>query len=342
MLLGVALEFGIHYLLRISIVYTQFFYLIIVIAGLWYGRRAVWVALLFSLLHVSVSWQLTGALPLDALMRSLMMLIVAFVVGTIVEQMQHSTDRVSQQNRELSAANTRMQSLNAQLEESRAAVQLANNKLNTLSSITRHDILNQLTALRTYVELAKMDIRDPASLAYLEKEDSIAEAIQRQIDFTRFYQDLGVKAPVWHNLKKTISSALAQLNPSGIQVTIDLPDLEIFADSLIEKVFYNLMENSLRHGGHVTTIGFSARNTPEGLILQYHDNGTGISADDKKNLFRKGFGKHTGLGLFLSREILAITGISIGESGEVGKGVLFEMLVPHGKYRVVQPVPAHD
>jgi signal transduction histidine kinase len=36
-----------------------------------------------------------------------------------------------------------------------------------------------------------------------------------------------------------------------------------------------------------------------------------------------GFGRHTGLGLFLSREILSITGITITETGEPGKGAVF-------------------
>jgi signal transduction histidine kinase len=60
----------------------------------------------------------------------------------------------------------------------------------------------------------------------------------------------------------------------------------------------------------------------------------GISAEDKGKLFQKGFGKNTGLGLFLSREILSITGLTITENGEPGKGVCFEMTVPSGGYRV--------
>jgi signal transduction histidine kinase len=80
-------------------------------------------------------------------------------------------------------------------------------------------------------------------------------------------------------------------------------------------------------------MSFSSRESEAGLVLTYHDNGVGISADDKKKLFQKGFGKHTGLGLFLSREILAITGITITENGEPGKGVRFEITVPHGAYR---------
>jgi signal transduction histidine kinase len=123
------------------------------------------------------------------------------------------------------------------------------------------------------------------------------------------------------------------LNPPGVEINVAVEGLEIFADPIMEKVFYNLMENSLRHGEHVTRMEFSLRQTEGGLILAYRDNGVGITEEDKKKLFRKGFGKHTGLGLFLSREILSITGITITENGEPGKGVRFEITVPEGAYR---------
>ena len=50
----------VHYYLGISVVYTHFYYLIIVIAGLWYGRRAIWIALFFGGLHIAVTDLITG------------------------------------------------------------------------------------------------------------------------------------------------------------------------------------------------------------------------------------------------------------------------------------------
>ena len=131
----------------------------------------------------------------------------------------------------------------------------------------------------------------------------------------------------------TIRSAVSQLSLQKVVIEIKTEGLEIFADPLIEKVFYNLVENSLRHGGQVTRIGFSTSAAENGLILVYEDNGVGITVEDKRRLFEKGFGKHTGLGLFLTREIPAITGISIVESGKPGHGVQFEMSLPRAGYR---------
>jgi len=48
-------------------------------------------------------------------------------------------------------------------------------------------------------------------------------------------------------------------------------------------------------------------------------------------------GEVSGLGLFLSREILAITGITITETGKPGTGARFEILVPKGAWRLAGP-----
>ena len=83
----------------------------------------------------------------------------------------------------------------------------------------------------------------------------------------------------------------------------------------------------------MTMIRITSRESERGLVISVEDNGEGISVNDKKRLFERGFGHHTGLGLFLSREILAITGITITETGEPGSGARFEILVPKGGYR---------
>jgi PAS domain S-box-containing protein len=213
------------------------------------------------------------------------------------------------------------------------ALREALKKLNMLSSITRHDILNQIMGLRAFLELSKEDLKGTRHEAFIDKEDQAADAIQRQIEFTRFYQDIGVNTPKWQDAGAVIKEAVEQLSLKEIGVQVAVSGVEIFADPLIVKVFFNLMENSLRHGERVTDMSFSSRESEAGLVLTYRDNGVGISADDKKKLFQKGFGKHTGLGLFLSREILAITGITITENGEQGKGVQFEITVPAGAFR---------
>jgi len=225
--------------------------------------------------------------------------------------------------------------------QAETAVQEANKKLNVLSSVTRHDILNQLMGLQTFLELSKEDTTDPTLLGYIEKETQAAKAIQWQIEFTRDYEDIGAQEPTWQDVAAEIEIAKTELKAlPGVVVDVAISGVEVFADGPFEKVFYNLMENSLRHGEHVTKIELSLRETDTGLTLFYRDNGVGIPEEDKKKLFRKGFGKHTGLGLFLSREILSITGITITENGVPGEGAQFEITVPKGVYRFTRTTAA--
>jgi PAS domain S-box-containing protein len=215
------------------------------------------------------------------------------------------------------------------------ALSRVNKKLSILSSITRHDIKNQLLALTSYLSLSKESPGDsPASSGYLEKCFGVVGTIVRQIDFTRIYEDMGTTAPVWQNIESSVRHAVTALPAGDTKVVVDRPDLELLVDPLAEKVFYNLIDNALRYGGNrMTTVRFSARETDAGLSLTCEDDGEGIGREDKEHLFEQGFGKNTGLGLFLSREILSITGISIAETSEPGKGARFEMVVPRDAYR---------
>ena len=219
-----------------------------------------------------------------------------------------------------------------QMEDSLRTV---NRKLNLLSGITRHDIRNQLMALGAYLEISGDTADNPAkTLEFIEKEKQITRNISDQIDFTKDYEDLGVTSPSWQRVDTVVSDAAASLPVQDIRFEVSCPGLEMFADPLLRKVFYNLIDNSLRYGGAgLSVIRVSAEKRDPSLVILYEDNGTGIDSEDKKLLFAKGFGKNTGLGLFLSREILSITGISIMEDGEPGRGVRFRITVPDGAYR---------
>jgi PAS domain S-box-containing protein len=229
----------------------------------------------------------------------------------------------------------RVEERTAELRRAEEAYRQANTKLNLLSSVTRHDILNQLTALKGYLDLSEYAIHDPDTLRkYLARERQNAETIERQILFTREYQDIGVKAPAWQSVSLSVIYAKGTLNLGKVEVIIDRSDLEVYADPLFGKVFYNLIENALVYGSdRLTTIRVSSRESDNGLTIVCEDDGAGISEQDKKRLFERGYGKHTGLGLYLCREILLITGITITENSQPDSGARFEIHVPKGEYR---------
>lgn len=213
---------------------------------------------------------------------------------------------------------------------SEASIREANRKLNLLNSITRHDVANQLTVLRGYTELARFAKPGPVVAEFLAKMADSADTIQRQIDFTRTYQELGTFAPAWQE----IGEIIRKVRPGNVTFTTTCDRYEIFADQMLEKVFFNLFDNAVRHGGQVTAITVQCIPADGELIVSVEDNGAGIPLDAKQKIFEHGYGRNTGFGLFLAREILAITGIAIYETGLHGKGARFELHVPQGKFRL--------
>jgi signal transduction histidine kinase len=243
------------------------------------------------------------------------------------EALKLEKEEFVKKNKELNASYERISA-------TEEALRQANRKLNLLSGITRHDINNQLTVLMGYLAILEEGQNEPLHDEYLQKASTAAERIHAMIQFTREYESIGVNAPVWQNCRTSIDTAAEQIPHGNIIVKNDFPEgMEVFADLLIVKVFYNLMDNAVRYGEKTTTIRFSAQESGDDYLIICEDDGVGIPVKVKEQIFSHGFGKNTGLGLFLTREILTLTGITIRETGKPGKGARFEILVPKGAYR---------
>jgi PAS domain S-box-containing protein len=213
------------------------------------------------------------------------------------------------------------------------ALQLANKKLNLLAEITRHDIRNKLTVLGGYLELFNDHPPEPQHSMYLTKLKTAVKMIAENIEFTKLYQDLGVVEPKWQNVTDLFYRVCIHIDIKKIRFEAPADGLEIFADPLLERVFYNIVENAVEHGDRVSVVRLLSGESSDGLLIRIEDDGIGIPVHDKEMIFERGYGKNTGLGLFLSREILSITNISIKEAGEFQHGARFEMNVPKGVYR---------
>lgn len=210
------------------------------------------------------------------------------------------------------------------------ALRRANRQLGLLSGITRHDVLNKLTGVLGYLKLAEIYAANPRINVYLEKIETLVTEMQSQIEFSRIYQELGSHDADWIDLDSVMPRSRI---PSPITLNADVGNVKVFADPMLEKIFSNLLDNAIRHGVHVTEITVSAKLSGKDLVIIWEDNGEGISEHEKERIFEQGYGKNTGLGLFLSREILSLTGITIRETGTPGQGARFEITVPKGQFQ---------
>lgn len=217
------------------------------------------------------------------------------------------------------------------------ALELTNQKLNMMNSVTRHDVLNNITGLLGLCDMLHEMTTDGKVQELLAEIRDQTIKIKDQILFTKEYQSVGVKTPQWQSLCQSIRDAASATGRDTARLDLPACDTEIYADSLFGKVFYNLIDNSFRHGGSVRNISIETEVVPNGdLLIRYRDDGIGVPPEEKQLIFEQGYGKNTGFGLFIIQEILGITGLTIRETGIHGSGVRFEIRVPNAAWRPTQ------
>lgn len=206
-------------------------------------------------------------------------------------------------------------------------------KLNLLNTITFDEIQNTVFSLSGYLELLKKRPSEEMQHNYLEKATSITQTLRDSLAFAKMYQGLGERPPAWQNVTYTFLLAVSHIDTGQLSRDIAVEGMEIYSDPLLERVFYSLIENVVHHAKGATRMALHSCESPEGLTLFFEDDGGGVPDESKERIFERRIDENRGLGLFLAREILSITGITIRETGETGKGARFEITVPKGSYR---------
>jgi len=210
-----------------------------------------------------------------------------------------------------------------------AAAILARKKLDMMDEVTRHEIKNIITGLIGSVDMA-YSLPAGGQREILNREiKNLTLKIQREIDFTEEFQKIGINPPEWQRVQQLIPSH----RTLQIGIAPEIAPLEVYADPLLARIFLYLTQNVARHGVHATEIEIRVHPNHNSMAIIFEDNGIGIPGGMKEAIFTRKEGDRKGMGLFLVREILAITGITITENGEPGRGARFEIVVPSGSFR---------
>lgn len=168
----------------------------------------------------------------------------------------------------------------------------------------------------------------------LDEEALILENLRFHLNLLEEYLGEEIRAPGWYSLEDILSRALPLQKMAHIRFFSDVRGIEVFTDRDCGRIFSTLLENSIIHGKKVTSIRVISREKDGDLSITYEDDGIGIPDKDKPSLFEWGHGIHKAHSLFLSRQMLAITDISIKETGTFGKGARFELSVPAVRWRI--------
>ncbi len=216
------------------------------------------------------------------------------------------------------------------------ALKETNKKLNLLSSVTRHDLTNRISAIEGQAQiLSEMAASDSPLQRCASTILDLSKSARRQISFIRDCQEMGMEAPRWQRVETLAKMAQSSISLDRVGLDVQTGPGEVFADPLMEKVFSTLMENSVRHGKTTTKITISFLDLGDVGVIVFEDDGVGVPADQKERIFDRAVGRNAKSGLFLARGILGISGISIAETGIEGEGAQFEMKIPKEHYRIV-------
>jgi signal transduction histidine kinase len=215
-----------------------------------------------------------------------------------------------------------------------------------VGSLTRHDVGNKLMVAKSNLYLLKKRLGDnPDLVKYLDNIEFALASSDEIFKFSRFYERIGAEKPSRENVFECFNQAAAlKPNLGAAKVVNECHGLVVVADVLLKQLFYNFIDNSVKHGEKVTQIRLHYSEDCREVKLFYEDNGVGVPDSNKLKLFDAGFstGKGSGLGLYLVKRMMDVYGWTIIEEGEQGKGAKFTMTIPKlnkdGKenYQIVQ------
>lgn len=208
--------------------------------------------------------------------------------------------------------------------------------MDLLLSIFIHEAKNLCTGLIGYARLLIETVDEQESERRKKYANGVilsAEKMVALIDFFEKYR-CNCRRTSWQSLEDIYNRA--KMSFSGVEVLPDekMGGIKIFASDLISKVLENLIDNTIRHGKATKVKITYMFSSDEELVIFVGDNGVGVPKTDKEKIFEKGFGNNTGMGLYLAREILNITDITISENGEPGEGAQFEIRIPKNHYKL--------
>jgi len=241
-------------------------------------------------------------------------------------------ERVREQTEELAETVRQLEGENAERIRVEATIRLTNAKLALMNDVAYQDIQNKVTALRGIVDIIPIAKTEEERQAFYQKEKNLLGTIHHLINNTKDYQNIGDNKPGWHDMEKTIRGI--SIPPvTGVSLHTDLHELSIYSDPLISRVIAILADNAVTHGKKTTCISFSCKKSAEGVTLICEDDGVGIPPGEKQQIFERIVAGEGKFDLFFVHEFLALSGMTITETGEPGKGARFEITVPKGLWK---------
>ncbi len=158
-----------------------------------------------------------------------------------------------------------------------------------LNRVLRHDILNDLTAVMSYLSL----LEEKCDSFELRRALDVLESAVSQIKMTRVVEKEGELKPM--NIKEVVEE-VAKRYP---ELVLNIENESVVADELLYSVVRNLIENAFKHGKPPVRV--YTKRVGEWVDIVVEDCGKGVPEEERGKIFELGYGRGTGLGLYLVR-----------------------------------------
>ena len=232
-------------------------------------------------------------------------------------------DEMSKINNELVDMQRDITKKNIRLEQQQAHLELIN-------KILRHDLANIFSTIKSAIRVYENKPEKKYLAAISDKAQTGVELIGNMRELENVFRSQVDLQPI--NLRKIIFD-LAKQWPE-LELKIDLPAIEIWANSSLKSLFDNLLRNAWDHG-KASTIKICGEQMGKKFLLKFGDNGVGIPAEIKDKIFdanfKYGATGNTGLGLSIVKQLVLSYGATISVLDNQPRGTIFEI-----KFRIYQ------
>ena len=245
----------------------------------------------------------------------------------------------------------KLSSARAELEEINRAIRQVNDNYLEMLGFVSHELKNTLGVIYTSARALDQGLAGSLSQGQASLVHGIARSIDTAVAMTRQYLDLTriEKGELRLRVRQldlpveVIGPVLEELAPAvaerEVRLENNLPDhLPLVGDPvLLRVVFKNLLDNALKYGLRGGLVRLSHLPRDGHHRFEVYNDGPGLSAEQLGRLFTRftrfqpaddSSTKGTGLGLFITREIVLKHGGDISAESETGKNITFIVTLP--------------
>jgi signal transduction histidine kinase len=309
---------------------------------------AWWTLAFHGLTFIGLAWVLgTSSLPESSVLLTLtIMTWVTWACSSLAGSLRAAGEEFARLNAELDRSREdlerRVQERTDALRTSQARV-IQQEKMaafGLLAAGIAHEVGNPLAALSSLVQMLQRRGPDPYTSEKLDLAGRQLQRIERTIrelvDFSRPASSAVTRVRIGEVVDEALGIAKYYQRTKQRSITTavpaDLPAISIVRDYLTQVVL-NLVLNAIDATEDQGRIHVEAHVEGGEVVLSVDDDGRGISLADRCRLFQPFFTTKphgTGLGLFVSRQILEDYSGGLGYRSELGRGSTFIVRLPLG------------